>query len=115
MENIMARPRPSVLLEYTDQRFRSEQVLEADAIYAVFYKNKPVNLKSFNSLVDQPGAKYKKTSFSNPGHAFNLAERMNKKFSTDDFTVVRLTEGEQIEEDIDRGNHGIPPKRNGRV
>jgi hypothetical protein len=52
-----------------------------------------------NSLVNYPGPKYKKTSFSNPGHAFNLAERMNKLFKTEDFVVVKLTQGEIIDED----------------
>lgn len=107
----MARPKPQVLLEHTDRNFRSEQVLEADAIFAVFYKNQPINLKSFNSLVDSPGAKYKKTSFSNPGHAFNLADRLNKKFNTDEFTVVKLVSGEQIEEDLDSGDYTMAHKR----
>lgn len=93
----MARPKPKVLLEYTDRNFHSEQVLEADAIYAVFFNNAPINLKSFNSLVDQPGAKYKKTSFSNEGHCLNLAERLNEKFKTNKFTVVKFTtNGETI-------------------
>lgn len=107
----MARPKPQVLLEHTDRNYRSEQVLEADAIFAVFHKNQPINLKSFNSLVDSPGAKYKKTSFSNPGHAFNLAERLNKKFNTDEFTVVKLVSGEQIEEDLDSGDYRMAHKR----
>lgn len=108
----MARPKPDVLLEYTDDNFRSEQVLDAAAIYAVFYKGTPINLKSYNSLVDMPGAKYKKTAFSNAGHAFNLADRLNKKFRTTEFTVVRMTSGEHIEEDTDTGNHGLAQKRN---
>jgi hypothetical protein len=111
MENDMARPKPRVLLEHTDKNFRSEQVLEADAIYAVFFQGAPVNLKSFNSLTDSPGAKYKKTSFSNPGHAFNLCERLNSKFNTQDFTVIKLVDGEQIEEDIDGGDYPMAPKR----
>lgn len=104
----MARPKPTVLLEHTDQKFRSEQVLEAEAIYAVFYQGAPINLKSFNSLVDYPGAKYKKTSFSNSGHAFNLAERLNAKFKTNEFTVVKLTDGEQVEETTDAGDSDLP-------
>lgn len=107
----MARPKPKVLLEHTDRSFRSEEVLEAEAIFAVFYQNQPVNLKSYNSLVDTPGAKYKKTSFSNSGHAFNLAERLNKKFNTKDFTVVKLVSGEQIQEDVDSGNYRVDQKR----
>lgn len=107
----MARPKPTVLLEHTDKNFRSEQVLDAEAIYAVFFRGAPINLKSFNSLVDSPGAKYKKTSFSNPGHAFNLCERLSKKFNSDEFTVVKLVSGEQIEEDVDGGDFPMAPKR----
>lgn len=98
--DVMARPKPNILMEHTNSStYRSEQVLEAEAIYAVFYQNKPFNLRSLNSLVNYPGPKYKKTSFSNPGHAFNLAERMNKLFKTEDFVVVKLTQGEIIDED----------------
>lgn len=96
----MSRPKPNVLLEYVDNKtYRCEQVLEADAIWAVFHQNKPFNLKSSNALTNYPGPKYKKTSFSNPGHAFNLAEKLNKMFNTQEFTVVRLTEGELVVEE----------------
>lgn len=96
----MSRPKPNILLEYVDSKtYRAEQVLEADSIWAVFYKNKAFNLKSSNALTNYPGPKYKKTSFSNPGHAFNLAEKLNKMFSTQDFTVVKLTEGELVTEE----------------
>lgn len=92
----MARPKPNVLLEFTDKQFCSEQVLEADAIYAVLYKGLPINLKSFNSLVDSPGAKYKKTSFGNEAHCVNLAARLNKKFNTHEFTVVKFKSGGEV-------------------
>lgn len=96
----MARPKPTIILEHTDSKtYRSEQVLQADAIYAVFYKGAPINLRSLNSLVNYPGPKYKKVSFSNPGHAFNLSERLNKMFRCNDFTVVKLTDGEPVDED----------------
>ena len=96
----MSRPKPTVLLEYVNKKtYRSEQVLEADAIWAVFHKGKPFNLKSSNMLTNYPGPKYKKTSFSNPGHAFNLAERLNKMFSTEDFKVIKLTKGEEVSEE----------------
>jgi len=49
-----------------------------------------------NTLVNYPGPKYKKVSFSNSGHAFNLADRLNKKFNTDKFSVVKLVDGETI-------------------
>ena len=51
------------------------------------------------TLVSYPGPKYKKVSFSNPGHAFNLAQRLNKNFDTEDFSVVMLTAGKVVTED----------------
>ena len=96
----MARPKPTIILEHTDSKtYRSEQVLAADYIYAVYYDGRPINLRTLNSLVNYPGPKYKKCSFSNPGHAFNLAERLNKLFKTDKFAVWKLTGGEQVKED----------------
>lgn len=98
----MSRPKPTILLSHTNSStYKSEQVLEAEAIYAVFYKGKPINMRSLNSLIDYPGPKYKKTSFSNSGHAFNLAERLNKMFKTTDFEVYKLTVGEKIVEGQD--------------
>lgn len=96
----MSRPKPTVLLSYTDPKtYRSEQVLDASGIYAVFYQNKPINLRTLNSLVSYPGPKYRKVSFSNPGHAFNLAEKLNKLFKTEQFSVVLLNAGTVIKED----------------
>jgi hypothetical protein len=93
----MSRPKPNVLLDYVNKKtYKSEQILEADAIWAVFYKAQPFNLKSFNSLTSYPGPKYKKVSFSNPGHAHNLAKKLNRMFNCEDFQVVKLTAGEII-------------------
>jgi len=97
MENGMSRPKPRILLEYTDTKtFKTDQILEADAIWAVFYKNEPFNLKSASSISSYPGPKYKKVSFSNPGHAHNLANKLNRQFNSNDFTVVKLTQGIEV-------------------
>ena len=47
-------------------------------------------------LVAYPGPKYKKVSFSNSGHAINLAKKLNSLFKTDKFTVVLMKQGDQI-------------------
>lgn len=93
----MSRPKPRVLLELVNKKnYKIDQVLEAEAIWAVFYKNKPINLKNISMITQSPGPKYKKISFSNEGHALNLAEKLNKQFNTTDFSVQKLTVGEKI-------------------
>ena len=94
---IMSRPKPKVLLEITNKKsYKTEQVLEADAIWAVFYQDQPINLKTSSIVAQQIGPKYKKVSFSNSGHAFNLADKLNKTFSSIEFSVYKLTTGEKI-------------------
>jgi hypothetical protein len=96
----MSRPKPNVLLEHVNKKtYKAEQVLEAEAIWAVFYRGKPFNLKSSNAITNYPGPKYKKVSFSNPGHAHNLAKKLNDLFSTDEFAVYRLDQGSVVIEE----------------
>ena len=93
----MSRPKPLVLIEHTNKtNYKTEQVLASEGIWAVFFDNQPINLKTSNLLVQYPGPKYKKVSFSNPGHARNLAKKLNTQFKTDKFTVVLLKSGDQI-------------------
>ena len=94
---IMSRPKPTVLLEITNKKtYKTEQVLEADAIWAVFYQDKPINLKTSSLVVQNLGPKYKKVSFSNSGHAINLAEKLNKIFNSTEFSVFKLVTGEKL-------------------
>ena len=93
----MSRPKPKVLVEITNKTtYKTEQVLAAEGIWAVFFDGAPINLKTSNMLVQYPGPKYKKVSFSNQGHAINLAKKLNTQFKTDKFSVVLLKQGEQI-------------------
>jgi len=93
----MSRPKPKILLEITSKKtYKTEQVLEADAIWAVFYQDKPINLKTSSIVAQQLGPKYKKVSFSNSGHAINLAEKLNKQFNTKEFAVFKLVTGDKL-------------------
>lgn len=93
----MSRPKPTVVLENINKTtYISEQVLASDGIWAIYYDNKPINLKTQNILVSYPGPKYKKVSFSNQGHAINLCKKLNTLFKSDKFSVVLLKEGEKI-------------------
>jgi hypothetical protein len=92
----MSRPKPTVLLEYVDKStYKSDQILVSEGIWAVYYDNQPINLKTQHMLVNYPGPKYRKNSFSNPGHAVNLCKKLNALFKTDKFTVVLLKHGER--------------------
>ena len=83
----MSRPKPTVLLERSNAKDgKCEQILEGSALYVVVYKNKPINVKTFNKLKDKCPA-YKKTAFTSEAHAQNLAKRLNKIFQTNGFTV----------------------------
>lgn len=93
----MSRPKPNVLLEQANKlTYKSDQILASEGIWAVYYDEKPINLKTQNLLQQYPGPKYKKVSFSNPGHAINLCKKLNTKFKTNKFSVVILNQGSQI-------------------
>jgi hypothetical protein len=95
----MSRPEPTILLEHIDDNMRAVQVCEADAIFAVCYKSRPIKIRTYANIeIEYPGPKYAKTSFPTPGHAFNLAERLNEKFATADFSVVMMTTGRTLTE-----------------
>ena len=90
----MSRTKPKVLVEIVDKNtYKCDQIVEAFGIWAVFYENQPINLKSQHYLDNETTPKYKKTSFSNPGHARNLCRRLNSQFKTDKFTVVFMNSG----------------------
>jgi hypothetical protein len=98
----LSRPKPQIIVEWTDPKtYKTEQVLAADAIYAVFYEGRPINLRTLNSLFDYPGPKYRKVSFSNEGHCHNLAQKLNKRFKTGAFQVYKLVVGEVVVEGED--------------
>ncbi len=93
----MSRPKPTIILEHVNKNnYKSDQVLVSEGIWAVFYNDTPINLKTLNILVSYPGPKYKKVSFSNKGHAINLCKKLNTLFKTDKFSVVLLKQGDRV-------------------
>lgn len=93
----MSRTQPKVLMEHVDKvTYKCDQVVEATGIWAVFLDGQPINIKSQHYLADDVAPKYKKSSFSNPGHARNLCRKLNTMFKTDKFTVHFLTCGQQV-------------------
>lgn len=94
----MSRPKPSILIQKTDSKtFRTDQILDTGAVWAVFYKGKPFSLRSVNLTSNYPAPVYKKVTFSTAGHAHSLAKRLNERFECNDFEVYSLTGGEKSE------------------
>lgn len=88
----MARPNPTVILSHTDDALRHTEICQADAIFAVCYRGEPIQMRvKSNVEVEYPGWKYAKVAYPNSGHAFNLAERLNQQFRTQDFAVYQMT------------------------
>ena len=93
----MSRPKPIVLVEHVNKaNYKSEQILSSEGIWSVFYDSKPINLKSSSLVSNYPGPKYKKVSFSNPGHAENLAKKLNTMHKTEKFGVYLLKTGDKF-------------------
>ena len=89
-------------MEHVDKTtYKCDQIVEAAGIWAVFYEGQPINLKSSHYLTNETVPKYKKTSFSNPGHARNLCKKLNTQFKINKFTVVFMTTGRQVYPDQD--------------
>ncbi len=87
----MSRPKPTILLQDIDADYRAYEVCAADHIYTVYYKNGPFNLRMHPNIeVPMVGPKYIKCSFANSGPAFNLSEKLNIRFNTEDFSVVLM-------------------------
>lgn len=97
----MSRTPPKVLVETVDRStYRVDQVVEAAGIWAIFYDDQPINLKNTHHLDATAVPKYKKTSFSNPGHARNLCRKLNAEFHTDKFSVVFMNSGTKVYPDV---------------
>lgn len=94
------RPKPNILLEHRNEDYDATQVIKAEGIYAICYKGKPIGLRKANILVNYPGPKYTKTSFTNSAHAFNRRDKLNHMFNTTDFTVMTMEPGKTVDRDI---------------
>lgn len=87
----MSKKKPEILLEKVEQdTYKTTQILAGEYLYSVFYKGKPINMRTLNKLVSYPPPRYKKTSYTNKGYAQSLANKLNDMFETDEFIVRKL-------------------------
>lgn len=86
----MARPGATILLSRHLDDFNSTEVLDAQGLYAVLYKDKPINLKTESWTERGQLKKYVRTTYPNKKPAENLAKKLNRDFFTEDFTVKKI-------------------------
>jgi hypothetical protein len=86
----MSRPRPQILAE-TQAGLTHLTVAASSGCYMVAYQGRPFTLiQTRDNLLYGSRAKYPKTVFTNPGHAHNLARKLNHWFNSSDFTVIEV-------------------------
>ncbi len=93
------RKKPTTLLQ--DQiKDLTYHVIEAEKTYTVMYKNEYFGLRKEKAIWS--GFKYSKVSFNNQSAAHNLADKLNKLFTCDDFNVhvVETTKEVAVTQDI---------------
>jgi hypothetical protein len=96
----MSRPKPAILLQDIDEDYRAYEVCAADHVYSVCYQGRPFTLRMHPNIeVPVIGPKYIKSSFTNSGHAFNLAEKLNIRFNTEEFAVMMMYPGRVLREE----------------
>jgi hypothetical protein len=86
----MARPPATILLSRQLDDFTVIEVLDAEGLYAVLYKDLPFNLKTESWTERGELKKYVRTTYPNKKPADNLAKKLNKDFFTNDFSVVKI-------------------------
>ncbi len=87
----MSRPKPTIILEHRDENYDAIQIIKAEYVYAITYKDKPIGIRTMNTLMNYPGPKYLKSTFTNSAHAFNRSDKLNEMFSTTDFNVAMMS------------------------
>jgi hypothetical protein len=98
------RPKPEILIEVTDRRYRAVEICRGDGVFAVTYQGKPINVRRVNRLLDGD-LKYSRSVFVLSGHAFSLARKLNRLFGGNDFQVMKMTMGYFVEEDHGGAGH----------
>lgn len=88
----MPRPQPEVVAtqEYDDIIY---DILKTTGVYSLCYQGRPVSLRETRWREDGGNFwEYPKTCFNAPGYCESLAEKLNLKFNTQDFTCEHVAD-----------------------
>lgn len=96
----MARPKPVTVLRHLDLDGVETNVAYADGMWVVCYKGTPISVRKGPENNAYPGFKYLKAAWPHPGHAFNMADKLNALFQTQDFAVWQMKPYKEIVEPV---------------
>jgi len=86
----MARPPATILLSRQLDDFTGCDILSAPGLWAVLYRQQPINLKTRYWSERGELNKYLRVVYPNAKPAKNLAAKLNKDFFTDEFSVRKI-------------------------
>jgi len=86
----MARPGAEILLSRQLDDFTGIEILAAPGVWAVLYRDQPINLKTRYWSERGELNKYLRVVYPNAKPAENLAKKLNRDFFTEDFTVRKI-------------------------
>lgn len=85
----MARPSPVIVNSvYIDDK--KWDLLEADTMYILTYKNKPISVRIENELEGNGRFKYKKSAYPNLGSIKRQVKQLNEQFDCEDFSYITI-------------------------
>ena len=86
----MGRPKPKTIAEQQIGFTRRQLVItDAEGYWIVVYRGEPVNIVDNDSLGFRP-KKYVKNGWAHEHSAHLLANKLNRWFNTEDFTVLQV-------------------------
>lgn len=86
----MARPGAEILLSTQIDDLVGIEVLNAESLYTVLYKNQPINIRNKYWSARGEFNKYTKTTYASAKPAENLARKLNELFFCEDFTAKKI-------------------------
>ncbi len=86
----MARPSATTLLSTQIDDFTGVDILTAKGLWAVLYKDQPINVKLRYWNAQGEFKKYNRATYPSLSPAIKLRDKLNKLYFTTEFTVKKV-------------------------
>jgi hypothetical protein len=86
----MVRPSAKTIIKTEVTDYLGVDILEAQGLYAVLYKEQPINIRQRSWTAAGEMTKYPKIVYPSLAAANNLAKKLNLQFNCADFTAKKI-------------------------